>query len=549
MTVRAFAVIFLCVSLLPAQQHARDSDTYSPSFRSLIDGGGLLGTEDDARKCGFSLMAEIISHWNGLTELQRAHISAELRAPVMQSSTISPAGYFRIHYDILGTHAVDPTDLGGNGIPDYIDSVGAIFDYVWEFEINVLGYDPPGTTVMAGKTVQTEPYNVYVRNLGTQYYGYTAWNQSDNTDRGTAAPTYNTYIVINTSYSGFYTSGLDAVRVTAAHEFHHAIQLATYGFWPSEVFFYEITSTWLEDVVYPGVNDYYQYLPSVYAANVHTSPFYDNSIRMYGRALWGQMMQLRYGSDIMKRKWELIRRMSPLEAIRAALGERGASFGQELAEFYLWLFHSGNRSKEDRYFPKSAEYPTLQEKSPTIVLDGETIISGSGIRPQTIHFHSMVTASLDTVYLMITNLNPSKNSNDQSFSVTVTEDAASVGAGLTYRLAADTLSYWRLQTFAGSETVAMPGVILYPNPFVISRSPSLAFVVEQSVEPVELYIYTASMRLVGREFYTPVELSGRMVIRWDGRDRDGLYVASGIYIYVLKIGDELTQGKFTVIRN
>ena len=56
-----------------------------------------------------------------------------LDRPVRQDSTLSPNGYFFIHYDTTETnlHEAGPpdlTDLNLNGVPDYIDEVGSIAD-------------------------------------------------------------------------------------------------------------------------------------------------------------------------------------------------------------------------------------------------------------------------------------------------------------------------------------------------------------------------------------------------------------------------------------
>jgi hypothetical protein len=553
---RLFTILIYLWAIFPVlSDDGRDAHTFSSEFRSLLAGGLLIQDSAESGKCGFSLMAEIAIHWQDLTDLQKAHIGMQLKAPEMQSSVLSPKGYFRIHYDTSGTHRVELTDTGGNGIPDYIDSVGVIFDYVWEFEIDNLGYDPPGSAMMLGSGTQPQPYNVYVRNIGTQYYGYTAWNQDDRVDRNTAAPTYNTYIVINTIYDGFYTTGLNAVRVTAAHEFHHAIQLATYGLWSSDIFFYEITSTWMEDVVYPGVNDYYQYLPSIFDANVYTSSFSESgSIRMYGRALWGHMMENKYGSDIMRRKWELIRSIPPLRAMQQALAEAGASFEQELAEFNMWLFYTGYRARPDKYFPKAVEYPVLQLKSSPVLHSGQTIISAGNIRSQTLHFHSVITEAGDTLYFLISNVNPSQINNNLAFNLIVSDTRSRTGAvgtksGLWYLLETDTLSHWRVLALETGEPVLAEGISLFPNPFVLPSTPSLSFVIEGADHTAELYIYSSSMRLVRKDAFDTIEHLGRTLIRWDGRDDRGDYVSSGVYVYVLRVGDEISKGTFTVIRD
>lgn len=68
---------------------------------------------------------------------------------------------------------------------------------------------------------------------------------------------------IDNSYyeSSYYTRGINALKVTLAHEFGHAVQLLSYGLWDEDIWFYEMTSIWLEEAVFDDVNDYYAYIP------------------------------------------------------------------------------------------------------------------------------------------------------------------------------------------------------------------------------------------------------------------------------------------------
>ena len=79
-----------------------------------------------------------------------------------------------------------------------------------------------------------------------------------------AGRTSSSYLEIDNDYANpIYqqTKGLDALRVTIAHEFHHAIQFGYYQ-GSDSIWWQESTSTWMEEVVYPDVDDYLQYLPS-----------------------------------------------------------------------------------------------------------------------------------------------------------------------------------------------------------------------------------------------------------------------------------------------
>ena len=82
-------------------------------------------------------------------------------------------------------------------------------------------------------------------------------------DGGRDGGRFVTYMSVHNDFS-FVTpdslKGLPALKVTLAHEFHHAIQLGGYGYWTNQVYFHELTSTWMETVAYPGIPDYLHYL-------------------------------------------------------------------------------------------------------------------------------------------------------------------------------------------------------------------------------------------------------------------------------------------------
>ena len=76
------------------------------------------------------------------------------------------------------------------------------------------------------------------------------------------AVTTSSYLEIDNNFTdpGYkQTRGLDALRVTIAHEFHHAIQFGYYAKFDGS-WWQESTSTWMEEVAYPHIDDYLQYL-------------------------------------------------------------------------------------------------------------------------------------------------------------------------------------------------------------------------------------------------------------------------------------------------
>ena len=182
----------------------------------------------------------------------------------------------------------------------YVDSVAAVLTYTDSVETQVLGYPFPPTDNMNGGGPE---YDVYILELGGSIYGQTVPDEDSTVEGGRSS----TFIELDNDYS-FVTpdsnKGIPGLEVTVAHEFHHAIQIGNYGFWSDETYFYEITSVWMEDVVYTGVNDYYQYLRSSQSQFRHPEvPFTSNGNIEYSRGIWGQFIAKRFGTNAMRWAW------------------------------------------------------------------------------------------------------------------------------------------------------------------------------------------------------------------------------------------------------
>ncbi len=159
----------------------------------------------------------------------------------------SPGGHFTLTYYTIGTNAVPTTDTTpANGIPDFVEKIAAYCDESWNFEIETLGFTPP--------PIGTGRYQINFEAM--DYYGYTT---------PLASPTGATRITLHNTFLGFPPNTdpegnqWGAAKVTVAHEFKHASQRAG-SLW-SEGGWVELDATWMEDIAYDFVNDYYNYLP------------------------------------------------------------------------------------------------------------------------------------------------------------------------------------------------------------------------------------------------------------------------------------------------
>ena len=96
---------------------------------------------------------------------------------------------------------------------------------------------------------------------------------------------------------------MDSARVTAAHEFFHAIQFGyDYG---EDVWLLEATATWMEERVFDDVNDNRQYLAAGQTVDSTTPLDFFNSSgsQQYGNWTFFEFLSKNYGNGVVKAIW------------------------------------------------------------------------------------------------------------------------------------------------------------------------------------------------------------------------------------------------------
>ena len=242
----------------------------------------------------------------------------------------SPQGHFRIHYteDSLSRHRVDGSDDIQDTIPPYIQDLAFYLDQVWTKEIDDMGYEPP--TSDGSMDGGFDLFDVYVLDIGA--YGYTSIANN------------LAYMVIHNDFIGF-SSNYDPegsqkgnMKVTAAHEFFHAIQYE-YNDW-SSLWWEEISAVWMEDEVFDYVDDYLRYLPDR-LNNLHLSLDYDLAnpdYFIYGGVIWAKFLAETYGADFIR---DVFERSSEIylypakQATEDILLNYDSDWGEALAQFYI----------------------------------------------------------------------------------------------------------------------------------------------------------------------------------------------------------------------
>ena len=233
--------------------------------------------------------------------------------PALDKAYDSKGGFFRIHYTLNGANAVPETDTNGNGVPDYIESMGTAFDSTRSVTCGTRGFRVP--LLDPGE----KAFHVYVYDLKGKY-GITF--PSKFYGAGNFGPRRSSsYISIDNSYStakGFKKGRDECMKVTVAHEFFHAVQNAYNA--DADSWWKEASATWNEDEVYRGINDYLRYLGSVFSSP--EKPLERNS---YGGVVFAKYLSENMGGyGMIKRIWEVQAEVSrnSINAIDAAIKER-----------------------------------------------------------------------------------------------------------------------------------------------------------------------------------------------------------------------------------
>ncbi len=324
----------------------------------------------DRAICGTSAIRGLTANWDRLPPAAKEAFAFLQQRPNPSHSILSSGGHFKIHYDTTGNHAVAPTDADANGVPDYVDEAARVFEAVWDLEINQLGYNPPPSD---GDGV----YDVYIKNLALDsMYGY-AWPI---VYKESTTPSY---IEIDNNFAEhiYESCGLDGLRVTAAHEFFHAIQFGYYADFGA-AWWQELTATWMEDVAYPDVNDFYQYMscPRNYSC-IYDDPEasldkFSGSRHPFGASIFAHHIEQVYGVDEIKSVWELLKRRDPsnysLSLIDDGMPLEG--FAQVMPRFAAWNYLTDLRSRPG-YYVEARDLPSI--KHANIFLDTGGSFEGS----------------------------------------------------------------------------------------------------------------------------------------------------------------------------
>ena len=312
-----------------------------------------LGQADLASKCGFTSIPHAETHVTRSGDRDIPQFDESL----LDESIVSPAGHFRVHFTRTGNHAV--ADEGMAGTPSYVLEAALAADSAYTVLVTNLGFLPP----LPDNGIDGEELDIYIRDWNGSFYGMTYF--------GNSAPSM-TYLVIDNDYteSSYATIGLAALRVTVAHEFFHMVQLRyAYPFEPvtSNAYWYEISSTWMEEKCYPQVDDYHAYVADNFRQSSFPNLNDDNFgfAFSYGHGLFGQILDIEYGKSggkhIMLDIWEKLSGREATDNLDLVLRSSpwGSSLTQALGKYALYNVFTGSRAVVNSYYPDAFDLPEV----------------------------------------------------------------------------------------------------------------------------------------------------------------------------------------------
>ena len=276
----------------------------------------------------------------------------------MDNVYLSPDGNFYIHYDIsprcdsdgelIDDHSPNLADIEPlDGVPDYINQVAEVADSSYKLLIEKMKFED-------GANGEDNITDIYVLDMGGSFYG-----------RAIRIGCDDSCIEIDNDYEddSYIVKGIDAMKVTTLHEFFHVVQFDYRCGTGGDGYFYELSSTWIEDLGYPDINDYLNFLNSSTSSNYYKNPSIDfDDTNGYSLALFGHYLSTQFeqnvsisyeselDSKIMNRIWGRMStgNISAISSIDYILDSLGSSFADAWLDFNIKNLY--NQIDESMYY-------------------------------------------------------------------------------------------------------------------------------------------------------------------------------------------------------
>ena len=263
-------------------------------------------------------------------------------------------------------HGVKP------GITLSADAVLAVAEEVDRFETGALGWAKPPSDGDA-------QVDIYLDDVGDDgIFGYAQ------TDGGTSQ-SQSSFLVIDDDFANPEFGGIPAaesLRVTLAHEYGHVLQ---YGYDVlADGWHLESSATWLEQRVYPEIEDWLRYvgdtttgsgwgslteLPLTAFAHADDQP---RNAKPYGTVVFNHFLAGRYGDALQRRTWELSDGLNAPSTSAYDAAIRGVSGPGISSDFATFSAAAAEWQAAGSGFPLPGRLPEVERRG-TLSSDGAPV--------------------------------------------------------------------------------------------------------------------------------------------------------------------------------
>lgn len=525
-------------------------------------------SSDKAHKCGTHLVLELKN--SELTPKQKLRLNKISERPTNQFSYSTPSSKFTVHYDTSGEKAVSLEDSDNSGIPDYVETMLEIFDSVYRFEIDTLGYTAPPISITLG----SGKYDIYIENFNGGVFAYT------DSDEGNQ---FNSYIRMDNNYSenSYLTKGIEAVKVTAAHEFLHMVQFGLLGgsVLNNEIPFAEMSAVWMEDLMFDEINDYYNYLGAFFKSP-ETFLFSGAGSYRFGASVWCHFLEEKFGKNIIRDIWNGVTATKRNYHFTEELltNSYNTDFENAFNEFVIWTYFTGSRTVENNYFDEAEFYP---ETSYSHVFDWAGISTSVSFGtpelptflPPISYRNFKITKNISTEITSEFSLLPQKdkvqflslgfaNGTSQIDTLTISSNVEKLDLNFQ-----ENVLYLISSQFSEENDFALSlssnKIDIASDKFTLKHKEILDLRKEQELkvfvsiedcgtctgsEIPEIFVLSSSGREVKKiSSYNSFE-NFEFSLIWDGTNSENQKVGTGVYILLARIGSKVQKSKVAVVK-
>lgn len=625
-----FLVLFILIFQNVQAEEQKLSEAYEQGLIERVKGVFSRGATKETFEnpiCATPIFLEVKANWDRLSIETRKILKPYTTRPTFNFTEYTydtPQGHFRIHYTRQGDSAVfEPNvDANFNGLPDWVDACAGVLEHVWDTEIGVLDYNQPPKDGWYPDTMDNggnDKYDVYLLAL-KDYLGYT----QEEAFISPNSVSVTSYIVLDNDYVDWHDhSQIEWLQVTFAHEFFHAIQMGYDGTeYESENdqgkwYWMEMSSTWMEDIVYDNVNDYVRYLGSFFKhpewslktfsySRIINDIVRDSVYHAYGGCIWPIFLSERFDTNIIRNIWEECAKVPGNNAIDCypeecsggksatdiALEARGSTFEDAFREFTVWNYFTANRARTQLFYSEGDLFPEVKadtHKTYPVSVPSPPLLPGNlgsnyvvfvpdpelkegGIKidfdghsgdyvynVSAVGYNPSLLDPFETTFLLnpYTQTGTAEIYNWNTYiEIIMIPIVVKRNPNISW-----TYEYHAIydSTLHGESHLPQEDKVLqnYPNPFVIETESDLVYFPFVLASPSRVRIDILTM--AGERIKTIIPkhdpklaigeyLDKNLAMPWDGRNEEGEYVSSGIYLYMFRTDRTTVVKKLAVIR-